>query len=335
MAQRISWRQPNVTTKRAGSGRRRGPRGAAERVSGLLVMLPWLVERKRVKLAQMAKQFKLSESELMDDLMMAAVCGVPPYSPDALIDVFIDEDEVVAEVPLLFSRPLRLNTAEVFALTSMGKAAMQLPGTSATGSLATALAKLRRLLPSAQDHVEIDLAPVRYVDTCTAAVKSGEQLNITYFSPARAQRSERTITPRKVFEDGGHWYVAADDENSAEQRVFRIDRIEALEHTSSFTPNVAAHSASDPGDDGEWFSDSLQRVTLRVQPRARWVVESYPYISRVINTDGSVDIAMAVSSEHWLGRLLLRAGTNVSVLEPIELRDVGKRTASAVLKRYG
>lgn len=324
-----------MTAKRANPGRRRGPRGAAERVSGLLVMLPWLVERKRVKLAQMAEQFKLSEKELMDDLMMAAVCGVPPYSPDALIDVFIDEDEVVAEVPLLFSRPLRLNTAEMFALTSMGKAALQLPGATATGPLATALTKLRRLLPSAQDVVVIDLAPVAHVAEFTAAVESGEQLHITYFSPARAQRSERSITPRKVFEDGGHWYVVADDDLSGERRVFRIDRVESLEHTSSFSPVAAVSTHDDQGDESEWFGDSLQQVTLRVQPRARWVVESYPFISRIKNSDGSVDITMAVSSEHWLGRLLLRAGTNVSVLEPVELRNVGKRTAEAVLKRYG
>ncbi|MEO5974821.1 MAG: WYL domain-containing protein [Ilumatobacteraceae bacterium] len=324
-----------MTTKGTGSGRRRGPRGAADRVSGLLVMLPWLMERKRVKLADMAEQFKMSESELMDDLMMAAVCGVPPYSPDALIDVFIDEDEVVAEVPLLFSRPLRLNTAEVFALTSMGKAALQLPGSTESGPLATALAKLRRLLPSTQDLVEIDLAPVRYVDQITAAVESGEQLRITYFSPARAQRSERSITPRKVFEDGGHWYVAADDDGSGEQRVFRIDRIEALEHTSSFSLSASTAAVGDLGDESEWFGDSLQQVTLRVQPRARWVVESYPYMSRIKNSDGSVDITMAVSSEHWLGRLLLRAGTSVSVLEPVGLRDVAKRSAIEVLKRYG
>ncbi|MEK7292246.1 MAG: WYL domain-containing protein [Actinomycetota bacterium] len=324
-----------MTTKRTSSGRRRGPRGAAERVSGLLVMLPWLVERKRVKLAHMAEQFKMSEAELMDDLMMAAVCGVPPYSPDALIDVFIDEDEVVAEVPLLFSRPLRLNTAEVFALTSMGKAALQVPGATATGPLATALAKLRRLLPSAQDFVEIDLRPVAFVDEITAAVESGEQLRISYFSPARAQRSERSITPRKVFEDGGHWYVVADDDLSGERRVFRVDRIETLEHTSSFSPVAAVSTRGTQDDESEWFGDSFQRVTLRVQPRARWVVESYPFVSRTKNSDGSVDITMAVSSEHWLGRLLLRAGTSVTVLEPAELRDVGKRTARAVLNRYG
>lgn len=324
-----------MTAKRVGVGRRRGPRGAAERVSGLLVMLPWLVARERVKLAQMAEQFKLSEAELIDDLMMAAVCGVPPYSPDALIDVFIDEDEVVAEVPLLFSRPLRLNTAEVFALTSVGKAAMQLPGATATGPLATALAKLRRLLPSSQDVVEIDIEPVAHVEAFTAAVESGEQLRITYFSAARAQSSERTITPRKVFEDGGHWYVTADDDRSGERRVFRIDRIEHLEHTSNFAPVEPSTTDGDLGDDGKWFKDSLQRVTLRVQPRARWVVESYPFVSRTKNPDDSVDITMAVSSEHWLGRLLLRAGTDVSVVEPASMRDVGKRTASAVLRRYG
>lgn len=324
-----------MTTKWINAGRRRGPRGAAERVSGLLVMLPWLVERKRVKLAQMAEQFKMSEADLTDDLMMAAVCGVPPYSPDALIDVFIDEDEVVAEVPLLFSRPLRLNTAEVFALTSMGKAALQLPGATATGPLATALIKLGRLLPSAQDLIEIDLKPVAHVAAFTEAVESGEQLVITYFSPARAERSERTITPRKVFEDGGHWYVAADDDRSGERRVFRIDRVEVLEHTSSFSRNTTAPPAGDTFDEGDWFSDSLQQVTLRVQPRARWVVESYPYIERTKNIDGSVDITMAVSSEHWLGRLLLRAGTNVVVLEPRELRDIGQRTAIEVLNRYG
>ena len=112
---------------------RRGPRGAAERVEGLLVMLPWLISRKRVKLSDMAKQFKLSEKELMNDLMMAAMCGVPPYTPDALIDVFVDEGEVVAEVPLMFSRPLQLNSAELFALQAMGSAALSMPGADKKG----------------------------------------------------------------------------------------------------------------------------------------------------------------------------------------------------------
>mgnify|MGYP003898334905 CR=1 FL=1 len=136
-------------------------------------MLPWLISRKRVKLADMAKQFKLSEKELMNDLMMAAMCGVPPYTPDALIDVFVDEGEVVAEVPLMFSRPLQLNSAEVFALTVMGKAAMRLPGANKSGPLATALKKLRPLMPSDDGVVVVDLKPVAFLEELRNAVAHG------------------------------------------------------------------------------------------------------------------------------------------------------------------
>ena len=108
--------------------KRRGPRSASERVAGLLVLLPWLIKRKRVRLSDVAKQFRMSEEELIADLQMAAVCGVPPYTPDALIDVFIDEGWVVAEIPTFFSRPLQLTSAEMYAVVAMVRAAQKLPG---------------------------------------------------------------------------------------------------------------------------------------------------------------------------------------------------------------
>jgi len=311
---------------------RRGPRGAAERVAGLMVMLPWLVERKRVKLADMAKQFKLTEAELVDDIMMASVCGVPPYSPDSLIDVFVDEDEVVAEVPLMFSRPLQLNSAEVFALTVMGKAALRLPGANKSGPLATALKKLRPLLPSDDGIVEVDIQPVTFLEDLRGAVVTGEHASITYFTPATATRSDRTIIPRSVFERGGNWYVSADDDKSGEVREFRIDRIEKLALTGDHTaPDSAAKRVT---DGNSWFDDASLHVTLRVDPAARWVVESYPYMSREVDADGSTVVKMAVGNEHWLSRLLLRAGNGVQVLEPQNLQDLGKRTAAQVLTRY-
>jgi proteasome accessory factor C len=297
-----------------------------------MVMLPWLVERKRVKLSDMAEQFKLTEAELVDDIMMASVCGVPPYSPDALIDVFVDEDEVVADVPLMFSRPLQLNSAEVFALTVMGKAALRLPGANKNGPLATALKKLRPLLPSGDGVVEVDLKPVAFLEELRNAVAPGAHLLITYFTPATASRSERTIIPRSVFERGGHWYVSADDDKSGELREFRVDRIESLNATGNFSEPDATTQRSTDGS--TWFDNADLHVTLRVEPSARWVVESYPYMSRQVNEDGSTLVTMAVGSEHWLSRLLLRAGDGVQVQEPLELQDLAKRTAAQMLLRY-
>jgi proteasome accessory factor C len=297
-----------------------------------MVMLPWLVERKRVKLSDMAEQFKLTEAELVDDIMMASVCGVPPYSPDALIDVFVDEDEVVADVPLMFSRPLQLNSAEVFALTVMGKAALRLPGANKNGPLSTALKKLRPLLPSGDGVVEVDLKPVAFLEELRNAVAPGAHLLITYFTPATAARSERTIIPRSVFERGGHWYVSADDDKSGELREFRVDRIESLNATGNFSEPDATTQRSTDGS--TWFDNADLHVTLRVEPSARWVVESYPYMSRQVNEDGSTLVTMAVGSEHWLSRLLLRAGDGVQVQEPLELQDLAKRTAAQMLLRY-
>jgi predicted DNA-binding transcriptional regulator YafY len=45
-------------------------------------------------------------------------------------------------------------------------------------------------------------------------------------------------------------------------------------------------------------------------------------------------VTMAVGSEHWLARLLLRAGDGVQVQEPVALQDLGKRTAAQMLQRY-
>jgi predicted DNA-binding transcriptional regulator YafY len=45
-------------------------------------------------------------------------------------------------------------------------------------------------------------------------------------------------------------------------------------------------------------------------------------------------MTIPVGSELWLGRLLLRGGDAITVVEPAQWTDLGKRTAQAVLQRY-
>ena len=60
----------------------------------------------------------------------------------------------------------------------------------------------------------------------------------------------------------------------------------------------------------------------------------YPYLSRVDNKDGSVDLKISITSKHWLGRLLLRAGDGVKVLKPVDYKNLASQTAQNVLARY-
>jgi len=86
-----------------------GPRNAEDRLRRLLVMLPWLMEVGEVPLADVARRFNLSETQVQSDLELVAMCGLPPFV-DEMIDVFVDDGMVFVGVPRLFTRPLRFTS---------------------------------------------------------------------------------------------------------------------------------------------------------------------------------------------------------------------------------
>jgi predicted DNA-binding transcriptional regulator YafY len=54
----------------------------------------------------------------------------------------------------------------------------------------------------------------------------------------------------------------------------------------------------------------------------------------VEHADGSFTITIVANSEHWLGRLLLRAEGGVTVTSPDHLVGLQSRVATDVLARY-
>lgn len=297
----------------------------------LLVMLPWLMERGEAPVAEMAARFELTEAELVGDLELAALCGLPPFI-DEMIDVFIDEGVVFVGLPRLFTKPLRLTAPEGFALLAAGRAAMQLPGADPDGALARALDKLAGVL--GDDGVVVDVPQPPAAEDLAAAVNDNARLHVRYWSPNHDVASEREITPRSIFLDRGHWYVIADDSRSGESRTFRIDRFEQWSRTGEIdTPSELSKAMSQPGGD-HWFTDGdVPLVKLRLASQARWVTERYPV--RDEHAEGVAQVVrMAVASEPWLQTLLLRLGPYAEVLEPPEWRDLGAVAARRILSRY-
>jgi len=306
---------------------RRGPRPTSDRLRRLLVMLPWLMEHGEVTVEEMCDRFELTEAELVKDLELAAMCGLPPFV-DEMVDVFIDEGRVYAGVPRLFTRPLRLTAPEGFALLAAARVAMQLPGADVDGALARALQKLAAVL--GDDAVVMETPQPPAAAMVVDAAQRSARLHIIYWSPAADQRTERDITPRRVFFDGGYWYVIADDHRSGEDRTFRIDRIEHGELTGVIDePREVEVPRADT-----WFADDeLPVAVLRVPASGGWVAERYP--TRSVQQDGDGwRIEVTVASERWLRDLLLRLGAEAQVVEPAEWVNLGATAAAEVLCRY-
>ena len=308
---------------------KRGPRSSEARVSGLLRMLPWLMKQERVSVAKMAEQFSMSESDLIQDIEMASMCGVPPYTPFELTDIYIDDGYIFVGVNKRFERSLELTPSEAFGLNLMAVAAKELPGFTRGKDLKSAVKKLRKVL--GDDLVDVDIESPTFLPVVTDAASSGQRLRITYWTPARNEESGRTITVRTVFVDRGHWYIRADDDASNDSRHFRVDRIRSVSPLNEFAA-VSNATAQVPA----WFADASgsEMVTAEVAASAAWVVETYPCTVREERPDGSYLIDIVSNSEHWLGRLLLRAGGAITVVAPSEMASVQARTANAVLARY-
>ena len=309
---------------------RRGPRPTGDRLRRLLVMLPWLMEREEATVAEMMERFQLTENELVKDLELAAMCGLPPYL-DEMVDVFIDEGRVFAGVPRLFTKPLRLTSPEGFALLAAGRAAMQLPGADAGGAMARALDKLAVAL--GDDGVVVDADQPAAGAEIAAAAADNARVLMTYHSLNATEATQREITPRAVFLDRGHWYVVADDHRSGEERTFRLDRVEACQRTGVIDAPRSVRTAT--GD--QWFVDSdLPAAVLELGPSARWVAERYPLSESADSTEvpGGLRVKLLVTSEQWLRTLLLRLGPSARVVEPAEWQSLGAAAAADLLVRY-
>ena len=307
----------------------RGPRSAEARVKGLLVMLPWLMKREKVKISDMAAQFSLSEADLIEDLELAAMCGLPPYTPLELTEVYVDGDYVLVGLNKYFERRLELTANEAFGLSLLAAAAEDVPGFSRDRELKSALKKLRKVL--GEGIVDVDVEAPEFLEVVTECATSGERLDIVYWTPGRNEESSRRITVRSVFTDKGHWYVSADDDASGSSRHFRVDRIRSTEKTGEFVA-VRVDNVTIP----TWFAsaDGKTVAVLEIEPRASWIVETYPCQKVEELDNGKMRVEIVVTSEHWLSRLLLRGGDAVKVISPETLVDVRRRVAQEMLALY-
>ncbi|HUZ44962.1 MAG TPA: WYL domain-containing protein [Acidimicrobiales bacterium] len=301
------------------------------RLRRLLAVLGWLSRRGAgtARIAEVAARFGMTEAEVVSELELAACCGLPPYSPDQLMELMVDDDEVQADLGPELSRPRRLSSAEGFTLAASARAILAVPGSDPDGALASALAKLEAVL-GRRESVSISLDEPGLLEVVRGAADSSAQLRIAYYSASRDEASQRVVDPYHVFSSGGFWYLDAWCHRAEALRHFRVDRIEAAEPTGeSFVRPEGGPPATvvAPGPD-------TQTATVLLPAGAAALLESLPTVSVTPEADGRLRVVLPVGGEAWLARLLLRAGIGSEVLEPPELAGVGARAARSVLAGY-
>jgi len=298
----------------------------------LLAMVTWLAARENAKLSEIAEQFAMTEDDVERDLMLVSMCGLPPYSPDQLIDVLIIDDVVEARIPEYFHRPRQLTANDALSLLTAGRTQLAVPGADQSGPLARALGKLSDLLGGGDGGVAIELDAPLLLDEVRRATGNVEQIEITHYSAAKDTTSTRTVDPISVFNDAGRWYLEAFCHRADKVLTFRVDRIESVKPTGKAPARPKksqqqGHVEVAPGADTD-------TVTITVGPHGRWVTENYRVEQLDELKSGKLRITLAIAGDAFLDRLLLRLGPDVVVNRPAAKKDALAKAANRILTRY-
>jgi proteasome accessory factor C len=297
-------------------------------------MVPWIAANDGPTVEEVCTRFGITPAQLAADLEVVWLVGLPPYTPDALVDVVQEGDRVWIHYAEVFAAPHRLTPDQAVALLTAGASVLAQPGSDPEGALARGVAKLAAVLGVDADQVlDIDLGggPAEIVDVLRAAVQEHRRLHLDYYSFGRDTRTERDVDPYVLQAKEGGLYLVGWCHLAGGERRFRVDRIASatlLDETFS-PPTEREDDALFAADDDD------PRVVLDLPATAAWVSEVYPVEAVEHRPDGTSRVTLAVTAGPWLDRLLLGIGPEATVVSaPDELADAPRRAAARILARY-
>lgn len=299
---------------------------ATDRLPRLLALVPYLIARPGIPIAEAAADFNVTPKQLRKDLELLWMCGLPGYGPGDLIDLSFEGETITVTYDAGMSRPLRLTAAEATALLVALRSLVDTPGVVDHDAVRRSLAKIESAVGQAQPAgVVVGLtmreseATLRTRQVVVSALDQRRALRIRYYTASRDEISDRTVDPMRMLLVEGRSYLEAWCRLAEDVRLFRldrIDRVEVLDEPAAPPPHAQPHDVSE----GLFRPEPDQReAVLILRPDARWIEEYYP-VDEVTELDGGrARIRMRYTDQSWMVRLVLAQAGEVIVAQPDEL----------------
>lgn len=309
-----------------------------DQVARLLAMVPYLQARPGAAINEVATVFTTTPRQVMADLKVLWMCGLPGGLPDDLIEIDMDAAQGEGVVHLgnadYLTRPLRFTRDEAVSLV----VALQAISEMATGVMRqaaeSAAAKLSQV--TGQDDpvwLAINTGDEALRESVLTAIAEGRRVQLTYDGAARGETTRPVVDPAEIQVRDSVAYLQAWSLDRSAWRTYRLDRIVEVRFTAEA---AQAHGHAPELPEG-WFDGSDGEVTLDLGPGAAWVAEYFPVRNLARprgaedDPDGHVVARFPVADPRWLETLLLRLGDQVSVIDPPQARSSAVRAAREAL----
>lgn len=303
-----------------------------ERLTGILLLL----QERSLTAGQIAEHFEVSRRTVLRDIQALSELGVPveavagPGGGYRLGEVYL-----LAPLPLT-AREAALLLLSLSALSRLG----DVPFAAEHASL---LVKIRALLPHPPPEEVARLLAVLAVDVperrqrtpfleaLVQAAQARQAVRVVYRSVER--ESTQHLLPLVITTQNGFWYCRAYAFEHEEERMYRVDRIQAL---TPVEREIGPALLPEPTPYGH---ESHPQMVALLTARGIADVESEPHLGQIIQreADGTGRLALRCppSELNWYARYFAGLGAEVEVLEPPELRQRLRALGERLVARYG
>ena len=308
------------------------------RIDRLVAILIYLEGRRVTRAEDIADEFATSIRTVYRDIAALAEAGVP----------------IVGEAGVGYSimrgyhlPPVHFTTEEATALVTAGMLMDRFADSSLMSSMASALGKIRAVLPpDRQDHVarlerRMSLRTTRPPNQpanlflIQKALADRTVLRISYRGSGVAEPSRREVEPLGLTYYGDRWHLIAWCRVRQDYRDFRTDRIQAIAASSE---QFGPHEEFSLNDFLRRYEDTPAPVSgsIRVDPfAAERLRKEAPFkIIREERDEKGITFAIQGGKWDWYVGWLLSFGDRLMVIEPDDLRTLLFETAQATANHH-
>ena len=301
---------------------------AALRAIRLLDLVPYIVAHPGISITELAKEFSISRDEVLKDLNLLFLCGLPGYTPLELIDISFDEESVVIRDPQNLAAPRNLNESEAL-IARIALAALEesTPKTSAAYPQIIALReKIAKAFSSSIPASAITFTLDKERATLEAiegAIKQELDLEITYNNVTKDSSSRRSITPISIIAEDKRTLVSAYCHSAKALRTFNLAQISEVSTKARIVRADLERLEDSRGSSAEVIIKSEDSSFLS---------ENASSLKELSNFRYQIDIFQP----EWIVRSVLAGADSLELAKPLELRaEIAERANRALLAYKG
>jgi len=296
------------------------------RTARALDLIPFLLEHQGISVAELAAEFQVTQIQIMEDLNLLFVCGLPGYTPLELIDMNFEDGFVTVSDPQVLDKPRKLSKPELTTLL----VSLEVMKTLAKSAVRKEISDLQVKLQSVLDRKPtIDVVVKESIDSkleeILYAIEKGSALDIHYLSAHSDKESWRKIIPNRVYFEGRHAYVESWCITSQGERVFRLDRILELKlDAKAYVPGV------ENPDLGK-----VEEISLFVSDAARiFLEENASIIDATERVSNGYQVSVSAIDQGWLVRTMAGFGPEIAVIQPLALKNALSEHLASIRSLY-